>query len=330
MNSSPAPLPVPPSIDPAEIGLGARTNPGGGAAAVDIVIDASNNSRAGLRDAINRAGAGVTATIVSNAGAAADADLSVDGIAVQRASNSIDDLVDGTRIRLVKADPAATTVISASRDGAQLSATIGDFATTLGAMRSLIGDFRKGATGTDAAGALANDATVGAMDQRIAALVTAPVAEANGLRLRDLGVNITRAGDISFDATRFAALSSTRCGDAEALLLSLAAPALSDPPQPPAIDRGTGNARQRRVQPATDGRDGGACQGRYPAGDVSHPADPAICRDGPACCRIKGGGHPTGSAARGVEQPRQPVGGGGAGYAANAAAGIGCRDIVRD
>ena len=258
-----------------DLGGGDFSFAGGGAAAVDIVIDASNNSLAGLRDAINRAGAGVTATIVSNAGSAtislrgadgaangfilsaapapgdtglsrfgytpgarvmslastaADADLSVDGIAVQRASNSIDDLVAGTRIRLVKADPAATTVISASRDGAQLSATIGDFATTLGAMRSLIGDFRKGATGTDAAGALANDATVRAMDQRIAALVTAPVAEANGLRLRDLGVNITRAGDISFDAARFAALSPTRYGDAEALLRSLAAPALSTRP----------------------------------------------------------------------------------------------------
>ncbi len=258
-----------------DLGSGEFAFSGGAAPSVDIVIDASNNSLIGLRDAINRSDAGVTATIVGNAGtatlslrgrdgkaqafivsaapdpgdtglsrfshtpgsrsfslnaSAGDAELSVDGIAVSRASNDIDDLVGGTRLRLKKPDSAATIQISAARDGAELSATIADFASTLGAMRSLIGDLRKGATGSDASGALANDATARAMDQRIAGLVTTPVAAANGLRLRDLGVTITRAGAIEFDAARFAALSPTRYGDAEALLKSLASPALTTQP----------------------------------------------------------------------------------------------------
>lgn len=167
---------------------------------------------------------------VGLAASAGDAELSVDGIAVTRSSNVIDDLVGGTRLTLKKADAAATTQISAARDGAALSATISDFASTLGAMRSLIGDFRKGATSSDPAGALANDATARAMDQRIAGLATTPVAAANGLRLRDLGVTVTRTGTVEFDATRFAALSPTRYGDAEALLKALASPALSTQP----------------------------------------------------------------------------------------------------
>ncbi len=120
--------------------------------------------------------------------------------------------------------------ISAARDGAQLSSTIADFASTLGAMRSLLGDLRRGASGSDPAGALANDATARAIDQRIARLVSAPVDAANGLRLRDLGVNITRTGAVEFDAARFARLSPTRYADAEALLRTLAAPALSTQP----------------------------------------------------------------------------------------------------
>lgn len=258
-----------------DLGGGAFSFAGNGAAGVDIVIDASNNTLVGLRDAINRAGAGVTASIVSSAGAAtlslkggegaagafiisaagaagdpglarfaytpgaptlnlaaaaADAELSIDGIAVTRGSNVVDDLITGARLRLRKADPAAVAVLSAARDGNQLSATIADFASTLGAMRGLIGDFRKGATATDAAGALANDATARAIDQRIAGLVSVGFAEAGGLRLRDLGVNIARDGAVSFDAGRFASLSPTRYADAENLLKALAAPPLSTRP----------------------------------------------------------------------------------------------------
>jgi flagellar hook-associated protein 2 len=258
-----------------DLGSGNFSFSGGASPPVDIVIDATNNSLVGLRDAINRADAGVTASIVSNAGSAtlslrgaegrdrafilsaapepgdtglsrfsytpgarsmalvtasADADLNVDGIAVTRSSNVIDDLVTGVRITARKADPLVPVQISAARDGAALSSTIADFAATLGAMRSLIGDFRRGATGTDPAGALANDATARVIDQRISGLVTAPVAAANGLRLRDLGVNIGRDGSVAFDTARFAALSPTRYADAEALLRTLAAPSLSTQP----------------------------------------------------------------------------------------------------
>ena len=266
------------------LSFGTRTDLGGGAFSfsgagaqppVDITITAANNSLTGLRDAINAANAGVTATIVANAGsatlslrgsdgatrafilsaaedpanpglarfaytpgnrqmtlatAAGDADLSVDGIAVRRSSNVIDDLVAGTRITLKKADPAASVTLAAARDGAELSSTLADFATTLGAMRGLIADFRKGATGTDPAGALVTDATARAIDQRIARLATTPFSEANGLALRDLGISVARDGSVSFDESRFAALSPTRYADAEALLKALAAPALSTRP----------------------------------------------------------------------------------------------------
>ncbi len=246
-----------------------------GSGSFDVTIDATNNTITGLRDAINKAGGGVTATIVSNAGSATlslrgndgaangfiisaaqapgdtglsrfaytpgnpamtlvtgagDADLSLDGIAVTRSSNVIDDLIAGTQIRLLKADPAATTTLSAARDGSQLSSTLSDLASTLTAMRALIGDFRHSASGDTAAGALVNDSTARAMDQRLVALVTAPAADANGLRLSDLGLSVNRAGGVDFDASRFAALSPRRYGDAETLLKSLSAPALATQP----------------------------------------------------------------------------------------------------
>ena len=242
--------------------------------ALDITISAANNSLAGLRDAINAAGAaaGLSASIVGNAGTATlaikgpegadnafvisaaevpgapglarlaflpgnqaatatakavDAELTVDGIVVTRPGNVIDDLVPGVRLRLLR--PVAGVTVSAARDTSALATTVGDVASTLSAMRGVLADLRKGANGDDPAGALAGDATARAIDQRLAALVTAPIAAANGLRLRDLGVSISRSGSLTFDADRLAALPTARQGDAEALLRTLSGSALGAP-----------------------------------------------------------------------------------------------------
>ncbi len=261
------------------IGLGRRTPLAGGgfsfaagsADAINITIDATNNSLTGLRDAINRAGAGVTASIVTSGGSAtlalkgndgadngfvisaaedaaapglarfaytpgnaslsltagaADAALTVDGVAVTRSSNTIDDLITGTRIVLKK--PGSTDV-SAARDSSALESTLSDLATTLEAFRSLVADLRKPATNTDPAGALASDPTARGIAQRVASLLANPVAAANGLRLRDLGITAARDGSIQFDPAPLAALSPQRQADAETLLRSLSAPAGNTP-----------------------------------------------------------------------------------------------------
>jgi flagellar hook-associated protein 2 len=281
--------PLPSAADPVgegvlTIGFGVRTDLGGGdfsfaagpTPGLDVTITADNNSLSGLRDAINAAsaaaGAGVSASIVSNAGAAtlairgpegaggafvisaaeapgspglarfaytpgnrplaltgaaADAALSLDGIAVTRSSNTIDDLVPGVRLQLQR--PVTGVTLAASRDAAALEATVSDFASTLGAMRDLLADYRKGASGNDPAGALAGDATARAIDQRLVAMVTTPIAAANGLRLRDLGVSVARTGAVSFDPDRLAALPAARGADAEVLLRTLSGSSFASP-----------------------------------------------------------------------------------------------------
>ncbi len=161
--------------------------------------------------------------------AAGDAALTLDGIAVTRAGNTIDDLIPGTRLTLLRAD-AGTTTLSAARDPAALESTLSDLATTLGAMRSLVGDFRRSASGDIAAGALLGDPTARGIDQGLARLVGAAIPQANGMRLADLGFGVARDGAITFDAARLAGLTPARLADAEGLLKTMAAPALSTQP----------------------------------------------------------------------------------------------------
>ena len=248
----------------ADLGDGEFSFASGPLASIDITITAENNSLAGLRDAINASGSGVTASIISNAGAATlairgvdgadngfvisaaetpgqpglarfaytpgdpamtltaaagDAELSIDGIAVTRSSNVIDDLVPGVRLKLVR--PATGVTLLAARDTVAMETTVSDVASTLSAMRGLLADYRRGASGTESAGALSGDGTARAIDQRLMALVSTPIAAANGLRLRDLGISVSRTGAVTFDAERLAALPASRHGDVEVLMRTL-------------------------------------------------------------------------------------------------------------
>ena len=151
--------------------------------------------------------------------AATDAALSIDGIAVTRATNRIDDLIPGARLTLSRT--ASAVAITASRDARAVSGALADFVGTLQAMRQLIGDFRRRPQDGEEAGPLAGDPTARALDQRIGRLVGAVVPEAGGLSLADLGVGIARDGTITVDSARLATLPPTRLADAEALLREL-------------------------------------------------------------------------------------------------------------
>ncbi|WP_017668875.1 flagellar filament capping protein FliD [Sandarakinorhabdus sp. AAP62] len=156
--------------------------------------------------------------------AAQDAELVLDGVAITRSSNRIEDAIGGARLTLRRTTTAGVA-ITAARDGQAVSGALADFVGTLQAMRQLIGDFRRPSQDGEEPGPLANDPTARALDQRITRLVTEPVAQANGLRLADLGVSIQRDGSITVDSARLANLPPTRLADAEALLRELSGPA---------------------------------------------------------------------------------------------------------
>ena len=156
--------------------------------------------------------------------AAQDAELVVDGVAITRGSNRIEDVISGARLSLRRA-ATASVAITASRDGQAISGALADFVGTLQAMRQLIGDFRRPVQDGELPGPLMNDPTARAFDQRLTRLVTQAVPQAGNLRLADLGVGIARDGIITVDAARLASLPAARLADAEALLRELSGPA---------------------------------------------------------------------------------------------------------
>lgn len=185
-----------------------------GAAQAFVVSAAENSAAPGLARFAYTAGN----TRLGLSAAAGDARLVFDGVPLTRPGNTITDLVPGVRLRLGQETGSRAVALSATRDVQTLSDTLTDYAETLSAMRQLIGDLRRGASNGEAAGPLSGNSTARLMDQSLVAMISAPLSAAGGMSLRDLGVQVTRDGLVSFDSNRLATLSEADLGRAEALI----------------------------------------------------------------------------------------------------------------
>jgi flagellar hook-associated protein 2 len=203
-----------------------------------IAIDNTNDSLNGLAAAINAAGAGVTASIVTDtggarlvlkgetgaakaftlaadAGAAAglsqfttanmttgqpaqDADFTVDGVAFARPTNSFSDVIPGVTLTLKAERPGTPISLGAQRPSTALRETIDDFVSVFNEMKTNIGEARTASSGA---------AAIRALEQQLGQLVGKSVTSHPTINsLSDIGVKTNRDGTISLDSAKFDAV----------------------------------------------------------------------------------------------------------------------------
>lgn len=237
----------------------------GGGTAVDITIDSGNNTLAGIRDAINDADAGVTASIINDGttnrlvlasktsgsvGAitvavtdsgsggthalttlasaslvttqtADDANLTINGIAITRSSNTITDAVDGLTLNLAKgtlASPGTATVTVAQNTGT-VTAAVNAFVKAYNDAITQI----KSSTAYDAANkrasVLTGDGTARSIQSRLGSLVQAEVTGVAGgiARLSDIGISVKADGTLVTDSSKLSAAIADPDKDVAAL-----------------------------------------------------------------------------------------------------------------
>ncbi|MDP2823776.1 MAG: flagellar filament capping protein FliD [Sulfuritalea sp.] len=237
----------------------------GSGTAVNVTIDSGNNTLAGIRDAINTANAGVTASIINDGttnrlvlasktsgstGAitvavtdsggggthalsglasaslvttqtADDANLTINGIAITRSSNTITDAVDGLTLNLAKgtlASPGTATVTVAQNTGAvtsAVSAFVKAYNDAVGGIKSM--------TAYDVANkrasVLTGDSTARSIQSQLSSLVqTSVTGIAGGIaRLSDIGITVQKDGTLATDSTKLAAALADPDKDVAAL-----------------------------------------------------------------------------------------------------------------
>ncbi|WP_174297262.1 flagellar filament capping protein FliD [Sphingomonas bacterium] len=233
--------------------------------AAPVTIDVTDASLDGIAAAVNASGAGVTASVVTDADGGAylslkgksgatqaftlaasndpsgnlaqfavgpgasgtalsataqNAKLTVDGVAVERASNTIGDLVTGVNLQLAATSATAVSLTSTSPTSA-LSSAVTNFVDTYNQVLAAVQAQTDPATGV-----LKSDPAATALLHALKTLtskvlLTGGNAETNGpTRLSELGVGTNKDGTLSVNAKTLARQLSTFPGSVEAMFSS--------------------------------------------------------------------------------------------------------------
>ncbi|NML08779.1 flagellar filament capping protein FliD [Sphingobium sp. AR-3-1] len=138
---------------------------------------------------------------------AQNAKITLDGVAYEYASNTIDDAIPYLRIDLNKASPGTTVTLSMSQPTAGLSDLLKEF---VSAYNTLMGALNTAtATGADSssAGVLNGVAGVRDMKRQLSAITSTQLAATGTYKtLADIGVSTNRDGTLTLDTVRLASV----------------------------------------------------------------------------------------------------------------------------
>lgn len=139
---------------------------------------------------------------------AQDAIVAVDGIALNRSSNSISDLVDGVKLDLVSAAPGSSVSLGTNVPTEQLKSSINDLVAAFNDLQRLVKQQTDATTG-----ALFNDSATRQLQQSLRRFtlteLATPAAVGAPSTLAEIGVSTNRDGTLSVNAAQLtAALTS--------------------------------------------------------------------------------------------------------------------------
>ena len=201
--------------------------------AATVTVDNTDNTLSGLAAAINGQNLGVTASVVTDANGArlaivsnttgsagnitiannttslkfnsavtgTNASLTVDGVPINSASNTISSVIPGVTLNLVGADAGTTVSLSLSPDASQATSAVNSFVSAWNTVvQDLNSQFNVASDGTGG-GPLEADNTLRGIQNQLLSAITTSVAGNNGLvNLASIGVNMNTDGTLTVDS----------------------------------------------------------------------------------------------------------------------------------
>ncbi len=143
-----------------------------------------------------------TATTATQTVAAQDADLTVDGLAITRETNTVSGAIPGVTLNLTKANPGETVNFTVARDTATVGSTIESFVGAYNGLIATVTDLQSfDPNGETAPGILLGDPTLRLILDQVSNLVTGSDANLSGSvrSLADLGITVQFGSDTFLD-----------------------------------------------------------------------------------------------------------------------------------
>lgn len=174
----------------------------GAANIITLTIDDadSNNDDASGLSSLYTDPAAHTVTETQEAG---NAQLTVNGIAVERAENTIDDLIEGLTLTLNQEDPVNPFVVNVAENLDSVSGKVQSFINQYNTVVDVLADLQAYDADTGSSGTLQGDSMTRQLQSRMKSLLYTKVdgvdRDVNGLNR--LGVEVGRDGKLSFDSS---------------------------------------------------------------------------------------------------------------------------------
>lgn len=227
---------------------------GAGSSSVDIKVDNSNNTLNTLISYINAQNLGVSASVIQDAngsrlalvsktaGSSGDltvtanstglvfhkssigqnASLTIDGVPISSASNTVSGAIPGVTLNLAAAAPGTPVVVSVAPDTAQAEQAINHFVSSYNSVITAINRQFAYDDNTQSAGPLAGNSTLRSLQTSLLADIAYSIPGNNGLvSLRSIGVNMEDDGTLSVDNAKLSDVLSNQFADVKNLFQSV-------------------------------------------------------------------------------------------------------------
>ncbi|MCX7219693.1 MAG: flagellar filament capping protein FliD, partial [Burkholderiales bacterium] len=244
-----------------------RTFTSNGAGIKTVTIDGTNNSLSGIRDAINKANVGVTATIVNDGGTspyrlalsttgtgknnslkmsvvddapgtstalstllnhdpanaqalaetqtAQNAEFKIDGIAISKASNTVNDAISGVTLTLLKTNVASATTVTVARDTASISTAVNAFVKSYNDINKTLKDAVAFNAETKASAILNGESVLRSIETQIHGVLNAPVVGGTNsfTNLSKIGITLEKDGTMTLNSAKLQSAIDSNFGD---------------------------------------------------------------------------------------------------------------------
>lgn len=207
----------------------------------DIVIDGSNDSLTGLRDAINASNSGVTASIITdkagsrlvmesqegidnaftladspaggpilgvpliitNIDQADDSIIRVDDIELTNSSNTVSGAIPGVELSLLAAEPGTNLTITGDSEPLDVRSLVTEFVAAYNELRSSLNDATAPGLAGSSGGPLAGDRGAREVIRQLSQLTSTPLSDTGDFNtLADIGVRTQTDGTLTIDDAR--------------------------------------------------------------------------------------------------------------------------------
>ncbi|PYX39175.1 MAG: flagellar hook-associated 2 domain-containing protein [Acidobacteria bacterium] len=207
-----------------------------GTTSTDITVDSTNNTLSGLANSINSQKFGVTASVITDANGARlalvsnttgvpgdltvtgnvtglgfhksvpgqNASLTIDGVPISSATNTVTGAINGVTLNLVSSAPSTPVQLSVGPNTSAIGTAVSSFIGAYNTVMTKINSQFAVDAATHTAGPLASNAALRSLQSSLLSDVTYAVAENNGLpNLAALGVNMANDGTLKLDDAAF-------------------------------------------------------------------------------------------------------------------------------